>query len=470
MLFNSIEFFIFLPVVFALYWILKNNTRAQNILLLVASYIFYGWWDWRFLILIFLSTLVDYAIGLWLGTARKNARKKILWLSILFNIGLLASFKYFNFFAHSFEEAFNLIGVHLNFTTLNVILPVGISFYTFQSLSYTIDVYRNKIEPCHDVISYFAFVSFFAQLVAGPIERATHLLPQFYSKRKFDYSNAADGMRQILWGLFKKMVVADNCAATVNYVFENHQTLDGSMLLLGAFYFAIQVYGDFSGYSDIAIGTAKLFGFQLMTNFRYPYFATNFIDFWRRWHISLTTWFRDYVYHPLGGSRVSTARRDLNILVTFSVSGLWHGANYTYLTFGIVAGIIFIISLHIPVIKNQVAQISTFRMVPAILLTFSIQSLALIIFRSPSLHVASSFYAHMFSSSLFDAPFKQINKIALAASLLLFCVEWIQQKKQHGLEIKNLSSPFRWIIYYVMIFLILYYNTGKQIPFVYFQF
>lgn len=343
MLFNSIDFAVFLPVVFLLYWFVFKRLFWQNILLLVASYVFYGWWDPRFLILILFSTVVDYTIGVQLGKhEERRKRKLLLWTSIAVNLGLLGFFKYYNFFVENFIEAFTFFGFEIKTGLLNIILPVGISFYTFQTLSYTIDVYRRKLEPTRDFISFSAFVSFFPQLVAGPIERATHLLSQFYRKREFDYGLAVDGLRQILWGLFKKVVIADNCAEYANIIFNNYEDYSGSSLLLGAFFFAFQIYGDFSGYSDIAIGISRLFGFDLMKNFAFPYFSRDIAEFWRRWHISLSTWFRDYLYIPLGGSHGGTWMKVRNTFIIFLVSGFWHGANWTFILWGALNALYFL--------------------------------------------------------------------------------------------------------------------------------
>ena len=329
MLFNSLEFAFFLPIVFCLYWLCNRNLKLQNGVLLLSSYYFYSCWDWRFLSLITLSTIVDYCIGLGLKNESHSIsiRKLLLWISVGVNIGLLGFFKYYNFFIEQFTTAFTLFGASFEGSTISIILPVGISFYTFQTLSYTIDVYRKKIEPTTNVLAFSAFVSFFPQLVAGPIERASNLFPQFIKKKQFDYTSAVDGMRQILWGLFKKMIIADNCAEIANTVFNSPTDHSASTLVLGAVFFAFQIYGDFSGYSDIAIGTARLFGFNLMKNFSFPYFSRDIAEFWRRWHISLSTWFRDYVYIPLGGSKTSKAKQIRNVFIVFIVSGFWHGAN-----------------------------------------------------------------------------------------------------------------------------------------------
>jgi D-alanyl-lipoteichoic acid acyltransferase DltB (MBOAT superfamily) len=347
MLFNSLDFAVFLPAVFILYWILNSkNVNFQNGLIVIASYVFYGWWDWRFLMLIIFSTVVDYTLGLWIHKSNDESKRKyFLYASLLINLGLLGFFKYYNFFIQNFVDAFTFFGNPISSSSLNIILPVGISFYTFQTLSYTIDVYRRKLEPTSSFISFAAFVSFFPQLVAGPIERATNLLPQFYTKRKFDLEQAKIGVRQIVWGLFKKVVIADTCAQYANQIFDNSANHDGFTLLMGAVAFTFQIYGDFSGYSDIAIGTARLFNFKLMENFRYPYFSRDIAEFWRRWHISLSTWFRDYLYIPLGGSRVSRSKVIRNVFIIFVVSGFWHGANWTYIFWGFLNALYFLPSL-----------------------------------------------------------------------------------------------------------------------------
>ena len=344
MLFNSLEFLLFLPTVFVLYWfVFKNQLRAQNILLLVASYVFYGWWDWRFLSLIIASTFLDYFVALALQKNDSSLKRKyLLGLSLLGNLGMLGFFKYYNFFVESWVEAWANLGITMEVSTLKIILPVGISFYTFQTLSYTIDVYRKEMQPTKNFIDFAAFVTFFPQLVAGPIERASHLLPQFYKKRLFSYDLAVSGIHLILWGLFKKVVIADSCAIYVNEIFGNYDKLDSLTLLLGSVYFAFQIYGDFSGYSDMAIGFARLFGFNLMLNFNYPYFSRDIAEFWRRWHISLSTWFRDYIYIPLGGSQVGLWFQVRNTFIIFLVSGFWHGANWTFLVWGFLNALYFL--------------------------------------------------------------------------------------------------------------------------------
>lgn len=368
MLFNSLDFAIFLPIFFFLYWFVTNkNLQLQNFLIVVASYIFYGWWDWRFLFLIFFSSITDYIIGKGLQVIEKEKyRKVLLWISIVTNIGFLGFFKYYNFFVNSFVTAFSFWGKSISVNSLDIILPVGISFYTFQTLSYTIDVYKRKLEPAKDIISFLAFVSFFPQLVAGPIERATNLLPQFYKKRVFEYDKAVDGMRQMLWGLFKKVVIADNCAEYANTIFNNYTDFSGSTLVLGAIFFTFQIYCDFSGYSDMAIGMSRLFGFNLMKNFAFPYFSRDIAEFWRRWHISLSTWFRDYLYIPLGGSKGSLSKIVRNTFIIFLVSGFWHGANWTFIIWGFLNALYFLPLLLIKRNRKNLDIVAENRVLPSI--------------------------------------------------------------------------------------------------------
>jgi len=399
MLFNSLEFLLFLPTVFVLYWfVFKNQLRAQNILLLVASYVFYGWWDWRFLSLIIASTFLDYFVALALQKNDSSLKRKyLLGLSLLGNLGMLGFFKYYNFFVESWVEAWANLGITMEVSTLKIILPVGISFYTFQTLSYTIDVYRKEMQPTKNFIDFAAFVTFFPQLVAGPIERASHLLPQFYKKRLFSYDLAVSGIHLILWGLFKKVVIADSCAIYVNEIFGNYDKLDSLTLLLGSVYFAFQIYGDFSGYSDMAIGFARLFGFNLMLNFNYPYFSRDIAEFWRRWHISLSTWFRDYIYIPLGGSQVGLWFQVRNTFIIFLVSGFWHGANWTFLVWGFLNALYFLPLLlrgknrkHIGALQLgwNFISVKTFF---SILSTFLLTCLAWIFFRSASVTEAFAY-------------------------------------------------------------------------------
>lgn len=466
MLFNSLDFAIFLPIVFILYWFITNrNLKLQNLLIVVASYLFYGWWDWRFLSLIFFSSIVDYTVGLTLkNQENQKKRKTLLMISVFVNLGFLGFFKYYNFFAENFVDAFSFFGQNIELSTLNIILPVGISFYTFQTMSYTIDVYKKKLAPTKDFIAFSAFVSFFPQLVAGPIERATHLLPQFYKKREFDYFQAVIGMRQILWGLFKKVVIADSAAEYANFIFENSADLNGSTLVLGAIFFTFQIYGDFSGYSDIAIGVSRLFGFDLMQNFAFPYFSRDIAEFWRRWHISLSTWFRDYLYIPLGGSRGGTWMRVRNTFIIFIVSGFWHGANWTFIVWGALNAIYFLPLLLLE--KNRrnldiVAKdryIPTFRELISMLVTFGITVFAWIFFRAENISHAISYIKGIFSKSLLQVPNFKDFKESLVTILLIggfLLIEWLGREGKFAIErIDNsLNRPLRWFFYAFLIFL-----------------
>ncbi|WP_417858956.1 MBOAT family O-acyltransferase [Xanthomarina gelatinilytica] len=478
MLFNSIDFAIFLPLVFALYWFVTNkHLKLQNLLIVVASYVFYGWWDWRFLSLIVFSTLVDYTVGLYLGKeTSKNKRKALLWTSIIVNLGFLGFFKYYNFFLDNFVAAFSFFGYPISARSLNIILPVGISFYTFQTLSYSIDVYRKKLEPTKDLIAFAAFVSFFPQLVAGPIERATNLLPQFYKKRSFKYHQAVDGLRQILWGLFKKMVIADNCAILVNTVFDNHQDYSGSTLVLGAVFFAFQIYGDFSGYSDIAIGTARLFGFKLMQNFAFPYFSRDIAEFWRRWHISLSTWFRDYLYIPLGGSRGTKNKVIRNVFIIFIVSGFWHGANWTFIVWGALNAIYFLPLLLANKNRNHLEVVAFNKKWPSIkailniLLTFGLTTLAWIFFRAENINHAFQYLKGIFNKSLFSMPELRPTNI-LVLLIVFIAMEWLGRRNQYAIETFGLQwkRPLRLAFYYTIIILIFLFSRNEK-TFIYFQF
>ncbi|MBT8254454.1 MAG: MBOAT family protein [Bacteroidia bacterium] len=479
MLFNSIDFAIFLPIVFFLYWFVTNKwLKVQNILVVVSSYVFYGWWDYRFLALIIFSTIVDYIVGRMLSrTESKPARLRLLWVSILVNIGFLGFFKYYNFFVDNFIEAFSFFGKEISPNTLNIILPVGISFYTFQTLSYTIDVYKRKLEPTRDIIAFAAFVSFFPQLVAGPIERATHLLPQFYKKRKFDYEMAKDGMRQVLWGLFKKVVIADNCAEFVNQVFANYADQSASTLVMGSFFFAFQIYCDFSGYSDIAIGTARLFGFDLMKNFAFPYFSRDIAEFWRRWHISLSTWFRDYLYIPLGGSRGGVNMKIRNTFIIFLVSGFWHGANWTFIIWGALNAIYFLplmLAKRNRVHLNTVAQgrvFPTFVEAGNMLITFLITLLAWIFFRADTVTDAFHYVAKIFNKSIISLPaLSPDNYKTLILVVLFVAIEWIGKEGEYAISrIFKLPVYVRWAFYFILIVLMFTF-TGEEQVFIYFQF
>ena len=481
MLFNSIDFAIFLPIVFILYWFVTNkNLKLQNLLIVVASYVFYGWWDWRFLSLILFSTIVDYSVGLGLlKQGNQTKRKILLWTSILVNLGFLGFFKYYNFFLDNFITAFSFFGAEIQANTLNIILPVGISFYTFQTLSYSIDVYKRKLEPTKDFIAFSAFVSFFPQLVAGPIERATHLLPQFYKNRTFDYSKAVDGMRQILWGLFKKIVIADNCAEYANLIFNNSTDYSGSTLVLGALFFTFQIYGDFSGYSDIAIGTSRLFGFDLMRNFNFPYFSRDIAEFWRRWHISLSTWFRDYLYIPLGGSRGGTWMKVRNTFIIFIVSGFWHGANWTFIVWGALNAIYFLPLLLTNNNRNNLETIAQGKFFPSLkefcfmLLTFGLTVFAWIFFRAENIGHAVQYISDIFKhpgSFLLLGIYWKYKTIIILISIFIL-IEWIGRDGQYAISKIGLKwmSPFRYAFYYALIIAIFWFG-GKEQQFIYFQF
>ena len=481
MLFNSIDFAIFLPIVFALYWFVANkNLKLQNFLIVAASYFFYGWWDWRFLSLILFSTIIDYTIGQKLRVEENETKRKVLlWSSILLNLGFLGFFKYYNFFLDNFITAFSFFGTEINANSLNIILPVGISFYTFQTLSYTIDVYKRKLEPTNDIIAFSAFVSFFPQLVAGPIERATNLLPQFYKKREFNYAKAVDGLRQILWGLFKKIVIADNCAMYANEIFNNSSNYTGSTLFMGAIFFAFQIYGDFSGYSDIAIGTSRLFGFNLKQNFAFPYFSRDIAEFWRRWHISLSTWFRDYLYIPLGGSRGGKWNKIRNVFIIFIISGFWHGANWTFIIWGALNALFFLPLLLTKKNRNNLEVVAQGRVLPnlkelfSILLTFSLTVFAWVFFRAENLSHAIQYILDVFKhpGSFLLVSIYMKHKVILLLLLIFVLVEWFGREGQYGIAHLGIKwkRPFRYALYYVIIISIIWFG-GKEQQFIYFQF
>ena len=483
MLFNSIEFLVFLPIVFAFYWLLHKQLRWQNAFVVAASYLFYGWWDWRFLMLIAFTTLCSYGSGLAIGNKQNNPSAKgpspkfYLWANIVLNLLILGLFKYYDFFAQSFANAF--LGGNADRILLHLVLPVGISFYTFQALSYSIDVYRGNMKPTRDIVAFFAYVSFFPQLVAGPIERATSLLPQFERSRRFDYATAVDGLRQMLWGFFKKMVVADSCAIYVDIIFEHPDWFNGSSLLLAALLFTIQIYGDFSGYSDIAIGCAKLFGIRLRRNFNVPYFSRDIAEFWRRWHISLTTWFRDYIYIPMGGSRVSKWRVLLNTLVIFLVSGLWHGANWTFVAWGAYHALLFL-----PLIllgknrkyRNVVAEgrkLPSLRELGQMLLTFLLAMMGWILFRADSIEQAGQYYTHMFSTLFDGSPTLTSNmdaRVVFVAVTVMTVVEWINRDREHEFARQPRNRFLRWSGYIALLFMIGAFMVTNEMPFIYFQF
>jgi alginate O-acetyltransferase complex protein AlgI len=479
MLFNSTNFVIFLPIVFLLYWFVTNKKLSiQNVLLLVASYFFYACWDWRFLFLLMFSTLLDYFTGLKMQDEVNQKGKRFwFWLSVIVNLGFLGFFKYYNFFAQSFAEAISHFGLKINPWTLNVILPVGISFYTFHGLSYVIDIYKDRIKAERNFVDYAVFVSFFPLLVAGPIERATHLLPQIKKHRTFDYAKAVDGLRQIIWGLFKKIVIADNCAGFANQIFNNSADYSGSTLVLGAVFFTFQIYGDFSGYSDIALGTARLFGIELLRNFAFPYFSRDIAEFWRRWHISLSFWFKDYLYIPLGGSKGGNWMRIRNTFIIFIVSGFWHGANWTFIVWGVLNALFIMPSIIMKTNRNNLETVAQEKLLPSVkelfemAMTFALTVFAWIFFRAENISQALQYISGIFSKSLFSIPTIKPYYLILLGSLFML-VEWLGREQKYAIANLGLKwkRPFRYAIYYAIIISIFYFASKEEQQFIYFQF
>ena len=474
MLFNSIDYLLFLPIVFLLYWFVFNKRlKSQNSLILVSSYVFYGWWDYRFLSLIFLSTVVDFIIGLNIPKQDSEKKQKLLLsCSVLFNLGVLVFFKYYNFFVDSWVDLFSSVGYEIKSTwTLNIILPVGISFYTFQTMSYTIDIFKKKLEPTRDFISFASFVSFFPQLVAGPIERASNLLPQILKKREFKHEQGVQGLRLIIWGMFKKVVIADSLAPIVDDIFSNYQDFSGGTLWLGAIYFAFQIYCDFSGYSDIAIGTSKLFGFELMSNFKFPYFSRNIGEFWRRWHISLSTWFRDYLYIPLGGSQEGKWKSIRNIFLIFLVSGFWHGANWTFIFWGLFHAILFLPSFIFKTnrkYKSSIIGEDSFLPTPKefiqVGVTFILVTISWVFFRSET--ILDSFeYLYIM---IFDYEIPKKFRSFIVHVILLLILDYLNINN-HRLSI-NKYKNFESLIFTLKLSLITIYFFKNSVNFLYFQF
>ncbi len=482
--FNSLPFAIFLPVVFALYWFLSGRKLVyQNLLLLIASYFFYSCWDWRFVFLLAFSTFLDFISGLQIHRSSTRSQQRTwLIISVVINLALLGFFKYYNFFVDSFAALLQQFGFTPHHSTLNIILPVGISFYTFHGLSYVFDIYNRKIAPTGNWINYALFVSFFPLLVAGPIERATHLLPQVEKAREFSYAKSVDGLRQILWGLFKKMVIADSCAGYVDMIFNDHAAWSGSTLALGAVLFAFQIYADFSGYSDIALGTARLFGFELLQNFKFPYFSRDIAEFWRRWHVSLSSWFRDYLYIPLGGSRGGNWMRIRNTLIIFLVSGFWHGANFTFIVWGSLHALFILPSIlfrtnreHLEIVAPG-KNLPSFREASAIAITFASTVFAWIFFRAADLDTAIQYISGIFSRSLFRLPEPDTYSKGLLFLIAVFMlVEWLGRENKYAIEKAGLirARPVRWLFYSAITLTILSYglkNSEAPHEFIYFQF
>jgi D-alanyl-lipoteichoic acid acyltransferase DltB (MBOAT superfamily) len=474
MVFNSASFLLFFSAFFIIYWFVNNkgSKHYRNLLIIIASYIFYGWWDWRFLSLIVISSVVDFSVGLLISNAKRPTRRKmLLWGSILVNLGILGFFKYYNFFIDSLEDLLSLFSLNPNSYSINIILPVGISFYTFQTLSYTIDVYRNKLKPTKDILAFFAFVSFFPQLVAGPIERASHLLPQFNSRKIFAFEKMIPGLRLILWGFFKKVVIADNAGIIADLIFDPTNSYNGLAYLVGALFFGFQIYADFSGYSDMAIGLAAMLGFHLKKNFASPYFAKTITEFWHRWHISLSTWFRDYVYIPLGGNRGTQFQIYRNIFISFLLSGLWHGANWNFLIWGSAHGLLLIFEKQFSSLtKLKLHRFSMLLIVFVLWIPFRaenpdqlMQILSSIVdFTNYDFSIISDLLSVFTSSKWF------------IYSALLFCFvlversanwldfnEWIRTKK----------TTIRFAFYYLIVLSILFMGNFSVKPnFIYFQF
>jgi D-alanyl-lipoteichoic acid acyltransferase DltB (MBOAT superfamily) len=483
MLFNSIPFAVFFVIFFVLYWIVfKQSLKLQNLLLLAGSYFFYAWWDWRFLSLLAGSSILNYYLGIFISkSANERNRRLLLITGLLQGIGGLLFFKYYNFFITSFADAFSIFNIKLEVRTLQLILPLGISFYTFRTISYLLDIDKGKIKPTTDPVVFFSYVAFFPSLISGPIDRSKLLIPQLEKKRTFEYSQVTDGMRQVLWGLFKKIVVADNCAAITNQIFDNYANLPASSLVLGAVFYSFQLYADFSGYSDMAIGFARMLGFNITKNFNFPFFAQNIAEYWRRWHISLTSWLTDYVFTPLSISfrDYGKAGLILAILLNFVVVGLWHGANWTFIWFGFLHGCYFV-PLIIRGTMNKKKKIQPKKILPSflefrnILLTFILVTIANIIFRSDSMSYALNYFQHIFSASVFSYPLFT-NRISALISLIFSCVlllsEWLQRDKNHALEFTDSRPPkiVRWAIYYTIGIVIIWYG-GYQETFIYFQF
>lgn len=489
MIFNSLTFLIFFLIVFFCYWfVLKTNLKLQNIFLLICSYIFYGWWDWRFLSLLIGSSLIDYVIANQIGKSTESSkRKRLLLISLFSNLGVLFFFKYFNFFIESFSSLISSMGFTVHMPTLNIILPVGISFYTFQTLSYTIDVYKGEIEPSKDIVAFFTFVTFFPQLVAGPIERAKHLLPQFYKRRDFNYDFASSGAKLILFGFFKKMVIADKVAILVNTVYNNPHDYVGAPMVLATFLFAFQIYCDFSGYSDIAIGTGRILGFDLMTNFKRPYYSKSISEFWTRWHISLSTWFKDYIYIPLGGNRVSESRWAFNIFITFLISGLWHGANWTFVVWGAFHGLLLVLERFTQSTRTRITGLIKWNFLfkgLSIVTTFSLVCIGWIFFRANSIHDAFYIFTNMFSD-LKD----YLDPVTMAVKfrgigwtpsdmievfifiILLESVQYIDRKQFWGDTLRKLPRILQWSFYFILLILIVFFGTDNSTEnFIYFQF
>ena len=481
MLFNSFAFLLFFIVFFFLYWFLVNrNIKFQNLLLLFGSYVFYSFTDWRFLFFLIGVSALNYLLGVYIEQATKYKRL-LMYIGLLQGIGGLAFFKYFNFFITSFNDAFHSLNVNLNLQTLNIIIPLGISFFTFRTISYVLDVYNENIKATKDWVVFFNYVSFFPALLSGPIDKAGLFIPQLERERVFDYNQASNGMRQILWGLFKKVVIADNCSIFVNEIFNNYTDYSGATLLLGAFFFTFQLYADFSGYSDMAIGFSRLLGFNITKNFDFPFFSQNIAEFWRKWHISLTSWLTEYVFTPLSFNFRNLGKLGLifAIIINFTICGIWHGANWTYILFGFLHGCFFI-PLILKGTLNKKKKIAKGKLCPSIrefinmLMTFTLVLLTFILFRSETIADALEYISGIFSNSLATIPqliSPKLNMIYTLFCLFIFItIEWLNREKDHGLEITHLKTKYRWIIYSLVALLIITFGAFSNNEFIYSQF
>ena len=465
MQFDSYIYALFLPLVFAGYWILRSKLLWQNLFLLVASYIFYGWWDWRFLALILITSATTFLTGLVIKNDHSRRSKAWLLLNLVVNLGILATFKYFNFFRDAFADILRLFGAAPDWPTLNILLPVGISFYTLQAISYSLDVYKGKVQPTRNIVAFFVYIAFFPQLVAGPIERAKNLLPQFLKKKSFDYYNAVIGMRQILWGLVKKLVIADNLAGYVDNLLYHPSVMSAGSIVMAAIIFAFQIYTDFSGYSDIAIGSARLFNIRLIANFNYPFFSRNMKELWQRWHISLMTWLREYVYFPLGGSKRGRWRTCINIMIVFAISGLWHGADWTFVIWGTVNGLMLLPFVFLK--KKSYSTHARLRDIPRCVLTFLIFALIFLSFRSPNISHLNECLGVLVHGSYLSVP---MGITALYYILPLVVVEWLGRRQAFPVMTLKMPAILRWTIYWGLLFLIAFYGAKADIQYIYFQF
>ncbi len=465
MQFDSYIYAVFLPLVFAGYWLLRNKLLWQNMFLLAASYIFYGWWDWRFLGLIIITSTSTFLSGLMIKNDHSRRSKMWLSLNIILNLGILAAFKYFNFFKDSFADILRLFGANPDFPTINILLPVGISFYTLQAISYSFDVYNGKAKPTRNVIAFFVYIAFFPQLVAGPIERARNLLPQFLKRKSFDYYNAVIGMRQILWGLVKKLVIADNLAGYVDNLLYHPSIMSASSIIMASILFAFQIYADFSGYSDIAIGSARLFNIKLLPNFNYPFFSRNMKELWQRWHISLMTWLKEYLYFPLGGSRRGKWRTCLNIMIVFAISGLWHGADWTFIIWGAVNGLMLLPFVFFQ--KKSSTNHARFRDIPKCILTFLIFALIFLSFRSPNIAHLQECINTLVHGSYLTLP---MGITAFYYIIPFVIIEWLGRRQEFPIMTLNMPTILRWVIYWSLLFIIAFYGVKADIQYIYFQF